>query len=309
MLSFLCVVSFADVPAVIVADKIVKVICGVCVLSLLLLVIAPHVAAQSTVIWRLNGIMIHCQRLSLLAGIGLILKAALWKHAEVQPTQYPLRSSFSVLLLFGTLLATRSRSVMTYVFICVVGVYFWKSRARGRILMVVGGALLAAVLIFCMDDVRTVYSRQESNDATLTGRVTVWEKSIEMIALKPWLGSGYTSFSSDLTADFFTEFIAPHAHNTWINVSFELGLIGASMLTAFLLFGLLHLWRVYRREGQVGFAGGLLVFSILCGLTGVVFGGRASPPTCMTLLLVLQELHSYKMKSRNESFTVANVRG
>ena len=67
-------------------------------------------------------------------------------------------------------------------------------------------------------------------EPTLSGRTTLWEVAIELIAKRPWLGYGYQGFWQEGGA---AEIIwkaegykPPHAHNGFVNMALDLGLVG-----------------------------------------------------------------------------------
>jgi exopolysaccharide production protein ExoQ len=68
-------------------------------------------------------------------------------------------------------------------------------------------------------------------DLTLTGRTGIWSVVISKIALRPWLGYGYSSFwlgKEGPAADIWyeTSFIAPNAHNGFLDLLVDLGVVG-----------------------------------------------------------------------------------
>jgi O-antigen ligase len=67
-------------------------------------------------------------------------------------------------------------------------------------------------------------------DPTLSGRTNLWELAIEKISERPWLGYGYQGFWQEGGGSeviWKTEgYKPPHAHNGYINITLDLGLIG-----------------------------------------------------------------------------------
>ncbi len=79
-------------------------------------------------------------------------------------------------------------------------------------------------------------------DPTLSGRTEVWAASIEQIRLRPWFGYGYQAFWKGGGGAEYVWLSAgyrlPHAHNGFVNIALDLGLIGLllwllSLLTIF----------------------------------------------------------------------------
>lgn len=84
-------------------------------------------------------------------------------------------------------------------------------------------------------------------DATLTGRTDIWQFSLSKIQERPLLGYGYQAFwqgwGSEAQDAWLREgWRVPHAHNGFLDLSLELGLIGLScFLAIFLLTGIRRL--------------------------------------------------------------------
>ncbi len=140
--------------------------------------------------------------------------------------------------------------------------------------------------------------REGSNTATLTGRTTIWDSTLQLIPDHPWIGHGFGTFYSPLTRDFFSSgYIAPHAHNTWLNALFETGAVGTALLSLFLLAGLL--WGGGAHRTNI-YAWPLALFVTLCGLTGVVFGGKLS-----TLWVIVAAMLAQSAWERHMGVTAA----
>lgn len=67
-------------------------------------------------------------------------------------------------------------------------------------------------------------------DVTLSGRTGLWEATISKIHERPWLGYGYQGFWRDggAASEIWNSegYKPPHAHNGFINLALDLGLIG-----------------------------------------------------------------------------------
>jgi O-antigen ligase len=67
-------------------------------------------------------------------------------------------------------------------------------------------------------------------DPTLSGRTDLWELAIEKISERPWLGYGYQGFwQTGGEAEIIWKaegYKPPHAHNGFVNITLDLGLIG-----------------------------------------------------------------------------------
>jgi O-antigen ligase len=67
-------------------------------------------------------------------------------------------------------------------------------------------------------------------DTTLSGRTNLWEGALEKIGERPWLGYGYQGFWQEGGgAEMIWKaegYKPPHAHNGFINITLDLGLVG-----------------------------------------------------------------------------------
>jgi O-antigen ligase len=95
-------------------------------------------------------------------------------------------------------------------------------------------------------------------DATLTGRTDLWPILPEVIGEHPILGWGYAAFwqaSNDVVARIWAEvgWQPPHAHNGFLEVAIDLGLLGLSLTCAMLLRFTINARRFARMHG--GFEG------------------------------------------------------
>jgi O-antigen ligase len=88
-------------------------------------------------------------------------------------------------------------------------------------------------------------------DLTLTGRTEIWAGAIARIQQRPWLGYGRAAFWHPRSAipaaigeEIGANYIPPHAHNGFVNLACDLGLMG---LFFFLLSYFLAWGRAYHR--------------------------------------------------------------
>ncbi len=92
-------------------------------------------------------------------------------------------------------------------------------------LVLVGGGL-AALLLYNAEVVLGFVGR----DATLTGRTQLWAAVLEMIRESPWLGYGYGAFWQGWEGKsayvWYAAHKAPHAHNGFLDLWLDLGLLG-----------------------------------------------------------------------------------
>ncbi|BAY13952.1 O-antigen ligase family protein [Calothrix sp. NIES-2098] len=90
--------------------------------------------------------------------------------------------------------------------------------------------IVSSIAIFLIDNSEIIV-KLLGRDLTLTGRTGIWSVVISKIALHPWLGYGYKGFWRGMEGDsadvwYETLFMAPNAHNGWLDVTVQLGLVG-----------------------------------------------------------------------------------
>ena len=80
-------------------------------------------------------------------------------------------------------------------------------------------------------------------DPTLTGRTPMWDAITASIAARPWLGYGYSAFwmgwrGPSASVIEVIEWNTPHAHNGYLDVCLQVGLVGFVLFLAGLLAAL-----------------------------------------------------------------------
>lgn len=288
MLCAVGALAFADFPVSLTLKVLLAFCVGVALLSWVVAFGLPSVGLQSTSFWRLRGIMAHTQRLALLMIVGLLCISAARARGDVFRSKSTLLFLGVTGLLLLTLLATKTRAFTTFaIIICGFTFYLtlqrWLKVAYAALVVAVGGLLVAAPTLL-----EGAYERQGSNSETLSGRTTIWAGAWEMIKQQPIQGYGFASFREAGTNRFFANYVAPHAHNTWINATFETGFIGSILLTLFMLSLVYVEFRRYGRERVPSYSLVLMLFCVICGLTGVLLGTKITTPFAILLLVSMQ---------------------
>ena len=247
--------------------------------------------------------MTHPQRLALVSSLGLIVTTIKLFGSESGLKRHTLILTGCILL--ATLVATKTRAFSVFFFISISYIIVFRSGPFLKAVAVTFLGVMATLVFFYFDDILEIMSRDGSNTYTLTGRTVIWAGSLALISERPLLGYGFATFFSDLTANFFTSgYIAPHAHNTWINSAFESGIVGAFLLTAGLLAGLFKFGLK-----RASYTSPLLLFAIMAGLTGIVFGGKITTLGTLILGIIAQEMRlGVPPKRRRMKFSVVSDR-
>jgi exopolysaccharide production protein ExoQ len=116
--------------------------------------------------------------------------------------------------------------------------------SRSRIMLFLAAACVAAILAGIVWCYLPALLQMLGRDATLSGRTQIWKQVWRFILVRPALGWGYAAFWRGIEGEAFhvvaaVRFVVFHAHNGFLEIWLELGLLGL------VLFALSHLraWR------------------------------------------------------------------
>src|SRR5215472_6454361 len=152
--------------------------------------------------------------------------------------------TFGIAILVVVVVLSQSITSLVYfvlAFVAIPLVRFFQQRPSHRTKVLLAGAMIFAAsatwLYFHGEDF--VYSI--GKDPTLTGRTELWALSLIWIQQKPVLGYGLEAFWSSYygpAADFriiSPWLAAPHAHNAYVNLWLDLGIVGLLLLLYILI--------------------------------------------------------------------------
>jgi exopolysaccharide production protein ExoQ len=98
------------------------------------------------------------------------------------------------------------------------------------------GTIIALPVLYALIHFRDSVTELMGRNASLTGRVKIWGLSLASIALKPILGYGYSAFwpasAEAMRIDVAMNWTVPHAHDAYIELALELGLVGLGLYVA-----------------------------------------------------------------------------
>ncbi|MGD0050573.1 MAG: O-antigen ligase family protein [Vulcanimicrobiaceae bacterium] len=237
-------------------DTFAVVVIAAAALSLAIVVVSPDAGLMHLEYsGALRGIFSHKNRLGLFLAFGLVTVAmAAWRRRGPSATFFWAGG----LLCLAELAATRSATALLTLFVCVVAmvVAFAANRRRAiplvAAIVVLVGALFAGVA-FATDGTQNPVLAILGRNATLTGRLEIWTHVVQAIAAHPLLGYGYDVFwapgGSFLQFNPGTAGWRPfHAHDGYLELALDLGLVGLAMMLVVLAQATRAAWRFVVRR-------------------------------------------------------------
>jgi exopolysaccharide production protein ExoQ len=152
----------------------------------------------------------------------------------------------------------------------------------------VGGAVLAVAFGLLVLDGSTYVIKALGRDATLTGRTDLW---VELLRLnkQPILGTGFESYFLGDRAEYLWDKYWWHpneAHNGYLEVYLNLGLVGAGLMIFLLAWGYRNIVAAYKKDGELGaLRVALLMSALLYNLTEAAF--KVMNPMWIAFLLAI----------------------
>lgn len=166
---------------------------------------------------------------------------------------------------------------------------FIARRSGPRIRLLI--AVVAPLLVIAAAAVAVSYSWEVMHlldrEPTLSGRTAIWAQVGHAIAQHPLLGYGYDAFwrgmqGPSLQIDAAVHFMVEHAHNGFLEIALELGLVGLALFLLSWLVAWLRLWPLWRVGdlSRIAFPLALLVLIALYDLeenTLLIYNGLFWP--------------------------------
>ncbi|HTW86146.1 MAG TPA: O-antigen ligase family protein [Candidatus Sulfotelmatobacter sp.] len=237
-------------------DTFAVVVIAAAVLSLAVVIVSPDAGLMHLeYAGALRGIFAHKNRLGLFLAFGIITVAmAAWRRRGA-PSAFFWAGGVLCLV---ELAATRSATALLTLLVCAVAmvVAFAANRRRARPL-IAGIVVLAVALVagaaLATDGTQNPVFALLGRDATLTGRLEIWTHVVQAIAAHPLVGYGYDVFwepgGSFLQFNPGTSGWRPfHAHDGYLELALDLGLVGLAMMVVVLGQSARAGWRFVMRR-------------------------------------------------------------
>jgi O-antigen ligase len=238
--------------------------------------------SQVTGIFRLGGELLPATQLAAVA--GMVSSLAL---IDVLNKRRPHFSWPVLVLSVGMMGASLGRGGMLGASVSMLVVLCAFRKARLAVALAGALGLLVVLAPGLMDLSWDILTRRQDQYqlTTITGRVPLWQKAIELIQMKPILGWGYVSGSRVAFLSAFKGWAAIHTHNAILEILVALGVVGLCILLGLLwgiyssLMGSLRAgWRSINSSQSGLLALKVLSLVILLTIEGMFNAGFAGAP-------------------------------
>jgi O-antigen ligase len=209
-----------------------------CVFALLLPKFGlDHTAHEGA--WR--GIFSHKNRCS----FAMVLFISPLFGSEGRRTTLPKIAYASVVLLVLGMTQSRAGWIVCFLYfaaMCTLNGLGKFKRSDSRALAMAGVVLLTVAACLIYPNMASILGFL-GRDVTLTGRMDIWQAVFDSITRRPLLGYGYGAFWNGLQGESASVILAcgwavPHAHNGFLEVWLQLGLLGMSLLIGTLVLAI-----------------------------------------------------------------------
>jgi exopolysaccharide production protein ExoQ len=250
--------------------------------SILLAIIPPHYGvSQQTSFGEWRGLSAHKNLYA--TALAFLLPPCMFASASGNVSR-GLRLAYAIVIIFQSLM-TQSRTGWV---LLAITIFFYatfslvsqfQTRDASAIAIIGFGALGIGVpgLVAYLPSVLNIVGR----DATLSGRTLIWAAVLRSIMKRPLLGYGYGGFwrgMSGGSADVISSFgvALTHAHNGFLNVCLDLGLLGTFLVVITLVQSFWNMALCFQR-GQLSSIGWHMITILLMIFQSIDERGMLSP--------------------------------
>ncbi|KRE97105.1 hypothetical protein ASG89_30075 [Paenibacillus sp. Soil766] len=223
------------------------------ILSLFAGLFLPELALDNTYhmgSWK--GIYVHKNFL----GRFMVLSCILQFIFAIRKGRYRLFFWLMFCLSFVLVLLSSSLTALLTFLIIIVTYFLLKIYQRNTWEVVPIVILLSALTIsfgYLMMNYSDFIFDSIGKDVTLTGRTVLWSAIIEKISERPFFGYGYGGFWTGWDGESASVWLqagwmAPHAHNGFLELMLDIGIIGLTLFTALFIQTVVRSLRVLKEK-------------------------------------------------------------
>jgi len=252
------------------------------VLSIILVLFTPY-ALEDDSFFRLKGVFIHAQRLSLYANI--VFAFLLYR---IKNNRNIYLNVLKLLFLLLAIILSKSRIVSVFSFSILIYFFYLQNIKYVKGFIVTVSILFTLYLHQIIEIVSGLFLREGEELLSLTGRARLWSDLLSYIQENPFLGKGFGFFKyNEIDYAIWTP---PHGHNLWLHTAYETGIIGALILTSLLIYLIVV---VIKYQVKVEYQHTLLLV-IAASFFGIIIGYIMNPMYMIFLILSLKVLKDAK---------------
>ncbi|EKE11566.1 MAG: O-antigen polymerase [uncultured bacterium] len=174
-----------------------------------------------------------------------------------------------------------------------ISIFFW-NKIQKKYKITTGLFLIAAFLVMLVPSPisQRFLSSFNTKEGSNMGRILMWEKAIEVIADNPVLGVGIGNYPLEVSA--VSTYRDPiYAHNTYLDIAAETGLLNAIIWISLLAMTMVSFWKKFKQEPIFFFALlSMIVFSIHSLVETAVYS-----PAVLTLFLLIISFSQTKISN------------
>ncbi|QKS30946.1 MAG: O-antigen ligase family protein [Candidatus Accumulibacter similis] len=232
---------------------------------------------------RLQGVLYGPHALAQPAAVGLCLLAS----GQVK-LSYRLRGVLTIIIASALWMTASRQAIAAGVLGIAIALAL---RANGAMLRLIGATIAlaaTAVWAFLFPDAGlfSLLARGEGDDiSTLTGRTSIWNAAVDLIAMEPYLGYGFGAGGVALQGYYrsgLADWTTYNAHNGFLQCLLDLGFVGLLVFGSLFAFALRRCMHLPRTIAVPVFACTLALTMVERGFYGV--GGFAPLFLCIFAL-------------------------
>ena len=209
-----------------------------------------------------------------------------------------------LLLSVGGIACSYSRGPYLFA-VAVFFILFFYGGKETLKLLGVGGIGLGFVIVFASGTFKRLLTLLSGKDISVNTRWDIWGAAADMIKERPFFGygTGFDNVRSMLHGVYGIK--QPHAHNIFLEIWLENGIIGVILLAAIFFVFFISMVRLFRKGAEARRFAVTLFASVagffLCGMTDCVFYGLKPLQYMMMVLGLAQAVVTLYLKKKKTS--------
>lgn len=171
---------------------------------------------------------------------------------------------------------TKSRTTLAAVVVSFIVMQILAARGSNRVYLILAclfasGSLIASSILLSVRNTgqigNIIAMGRTENVSTLTGRLPLWEELLTWVYKSPVVGYGYLAFWDSKRVEFLSHTFSweiPHGHNMYLDITLDVGLVGAVLFVSMLVGATITAARLYTRTNKVEYA--IVVGIYICAM-------------------------------------------